>query len=93
MRRLKRKLNQMTAKWFDVPLDVTLDLPRLTMIGGVQLYIENHGGVLHFSSDLLKLAIPKGRIEVYGQQLVIRAILPEEVLIEGVITDVKYIMS
>ncbi|WP_426447802.1 sporulation protein YqfC [Paenibacillus sp. S-38] len=91
MRSLTRRLNQFTAKLLDLPQDVVMDLPRMTMIGNMQLYIENHRGVLHFSSDLLKLALSKGRLEVYGSELVIRAILSEEVFIEGVIQDIKYI--
>lgn len=90
MRRLKRTFNQITAKWFDVPQDVSLDLPRLMMIGDMQLCIENHDGVLHFSNERLDLAINKGRIEVHGRELVIRSILPEEVWIEGKISEIKY---
>ena len=91
MRRLTRKWNQFTAKILDLPQDVVQDLPRITMIGNVQLYVENHRGVLHFSSENLKLELTKGKLEVYGKQLVIRAILSEEVFIEGLIDDVKYI--
>jgi sporulation protein YqfC len=91
MRSLTRTINKMTAKLLDLPQDVTSDLPRLTMIGNVQLYIENHRGVLHFSSDLLRLALSKGKLEVHGKQLVIRAIFSEEVFIEGIIDELKYI--
>ncbi|OCT17151.1 sporulation protein YqfC [Paenibacillus pectinilyticus] len=90
MRRLTRKWNQFTAKILDLPQDVVTDLPRITMIGNVQLYVENHRGVLHFSSENLKLELGKGTLEVFGQQLVIRAILSEEVFIEGIIDHVKY---
>ncbi|CAH1204338.1 MULTISPECIES: sporulation protein YqfC [Paenibacillus] len=90
MRRLTRKWNQFTAKILDLPQDVVQDLPRITMIGNVQLYVENHRGVLHFSSEILKLELAKGTLEVCGQQLVIRAILSEEVFIEGIIDHVKY---
>lgn len=91
MSRLKRKLGAYTAKLLDVPQDVTLDLPRLTMIGNRQLYIENHRGVLHFSGDMLKLALISGKLEVHGSELTIRAILSEEVFVEGLISDIKYI--
>ncbi|NOU85196.1 sporulation protein YqfC [Paenibacillus sp. LMG 31460] len=90
MRRLTRKWNQFTAKILDLPQDVVQDLPRITMIGNVQLYVENHRGVLHFSSEKLKLELTKGTLEVFGKQLVIRAILSEEVFIEGLIDHVKY---
>lgn len=91
MRSIKKKLNLVTAKLLEVPQDVILDLPRLTMIGNRQLYIENHRGVLHFSNDLLKLAVGKGELEVTGKDLVMRTILTEEVFIEGVIYDIKFI--
>ncbi|GGI43463.1 hypothetical protein GCM10008018_02200 [Paenibacillus marchantiophytorum] len=91
MRRLTRKWNQFTAKILDLPQDVVQDLPRITMIGNVQLYVENHRGVLHFSSENLKLELTKGTLEVFGKDLVIRAILSEEVFIEGWIDNVKYV--
>jgi sporulation protein YqfC len=75
----------------DLPQDVIFDLPRVTMIGNMQLYIENHRGVLHFSDSYLKLALTHGNIEIYGKQLSIRAILAEEVFVEGFIDEIKYV--
>ena len=70
----------------ELPQDVVMDLPRLTMIGDRQLYIENHRGVLHFSSD--KRARPKqGGTRGSGSDLVIRTIWTEEVFVEGVIAE------
>ncbi|WNQ13458.1 sporulation protein YqfC [Paenibacillus aurantius] len=91
MRRLKKTLHELTTTLLDVPKDVVLDLPRMTMVGNMQLYIENHRGVLHFSTEVLKLALSKGELEVRGRELVLRAILPEEVFVEGQIEDIKYI--
>lgn len=90
MRRLSRKFNKITAKLLDLPPDVVFDLPRMTMIGNRQLYIENHQGVLYFSSEVLKLRLSKGQLEIHGEQLVIRAILTEEVMIEGIVSEIKY---
>ncbi|TBL67607.1 sporulation protein YqfC [Paenibacillus thalictri] len=91
MRSLSKKINNFTAKLLDLPQDVVTDLPRITMVGNVQLYIENHRGVIHFSNEQLKLGLTKGQLEVIGQNLTIRAILSEEVFIEGVIREIKYI--
>ncbi|WP_438446229.1 sporulation protein YqfC [Gorillibacterium sp. sgz5001074] len=91
MRRFRKKINHWTTKILDVPPDITMDLPRLTMIGNMRLYIENHRGVLHFSDQHLKLALSKGSLEIRGANLVIRTIMPEEVLVEGAILELKYI--
>ncbi|MFF2155902.1 sporulation protein YqfC [Paenibacillus chitinolyticus] len=90
MRQLTQKWKQMTANMLDLPQDVVQDIPRITMIGNVQLYVENHCGVLHFSSEMLRLQLTRGKLEVSGKELVIRAILTEEVLIEGIIADIRY---
>lgn len=90
MRRFGAKLRKYTAQFLDLPKDLVFDIPRITMIGNMQLYIENHRGVLHFSDQLLKLQLSAGSVEIRGRQLVIRAILTEEVFIEGVIEQVNY---
>jgi sporulation protein YqfC len=90
MLNIRKKFRQFTASVLDLPKDVVFDLPRITMIGNLQMYIENHRGVLHFTSEMLRLQLSKGQLEIKGKQLVIRAILPEEVFIEGVIEDVQY---
>jgi sporulation protein YqfC len=91
MRFISRKINKLTAKLLDLPHDVVFDLPRITMIGQHQLYIENHRGVIQFQSDLLRLALTKGVMEVRGTELVLRAILTEEVFVEGHIISLHYL--
>lgn len=91
MRRFARKIRKITADLLDLPQDVVFDLPRFTMIGNLQLYIENHRGVRYFSSDRLLLSISAGEVELTGSDLVIRAIWPSEVIVEGKIKAIQYI--
>ncbi|MCM3746366.1 sporulation protein YqfC [Paenibacillus pasadenensis] len=89
MGKLNRKLRKLTADILDLPQDVAFDLPRMTMIGDRQLYIENHRGVLHFSSEQLRLQLSQGVLEVTGTDLIIRTIWTEEVFIEGKIQSIQ----
>ncbi|QMV40431.1 sporulation protein YqfC [Cohnella cholangitidis] len=89
MMRVSRKLRKWTATILDLPQDVVLDLPRITMIGGLQVTVENHRGILHFSPDVLRLAMDNGIMEVTGQDLIIRNIGAEEVFVEGKIMGVQ----
>lgn len=68
-----------------------MEMPRITMIGQLQMYIENHRGVLWFSNQELRLLLTKGQLLIRGQNLVIRAILPEEVLVEGIVDQVVFL--
>lgn len=92
MRRLHQKLKRWTAGVLDLPKDVVLDMPRITMIGPLQMYVENHRGVLVFHKNELRLLLSnKAQLLVRGEKLVIRQILPEEVLLEGFIRDIHYL--
>lgn len=92
MRRLHQKLKSWTAGVLDLPKDVVLDMPRITMIGPLQMYVENHRGVLVFHKNELRLLLSnKAQLLVRGEKLVIRQILPEEVLLEGFIRDIHYL--
>ncbi|MDO7905458.1 sporulation protein YqfC [Paenibacillus sp. JX-17] len=88
MSRLSRKLRRWTSEALDLPQDVLFDLPRVTLIGSKQLYIENHRGVVDFRPDQLILALSRGRLVIQGSGLVIRSILSEEVAVEGTIIDI-----
>jgi sporulation protein YqfC len=39
---------------------------------------------------LLHLKLSEGYLEVTGSELVIQAIMPDEIVVEGVISDIKY---
>jgi sporulation protein YqfC len=91
MRRLNQKIRRMTATWLDIPKDIVMEMPRITITGPYEMLIENHGGVIRGSEQLILLAIPHGSLEIKGESLVIHSIMPEEVKIEGVIHSIKFI--
>lgn len=79
------------AKNMDLPQDVMMDLPRITMIGQIHVYIENHRGLLTFTDKELRLLLKQGQLLIKGKSFVIKTILPGEILLEGKIDQVTYI--
>lgn len=90
---LGKKVRKLTSDLFDVPKDVALNIPRITMIGPFQLYVENHRGVAHFSNEELRLRINEGELKIVGRDLKIRSIYKEEVTVEGVITGLSFLTT
>ncbi|WP_035425870.1 sporulation protein YqfC [Halalkalibacterium ligniniphilum] len=90
-----KKMRQQLKKWMtnqlDFPADVMMDLPRITMIGQLHIYIENHRGVLRFSNQELRLLLKQGQLLIRGDHFVIKTILPEELMLEGRIDQVLYV--
>jgi sporulation protein YqfC len=82
--------NWLTNK-MGLPADILMDLPRITMIGQIHIYIENHRGLLSFSDKEIRLLLKQGQLLVKGETFVIKTILPEEILLEGKISQVLYL--
>lgn len=76
---------------FDLPKDVVMDLPRMTLVGRMQLVVENHRGIVSFDSDLLVVGYSSGIIRVSGKQMQISSIDHEEILIMGKIGLVQFV--
>jgi sporulation protein YqfC len=86
-----QQIRNWMAKKLDLPQDVMMDLPRITMIGQIHIYIENHRGMLAFTDKELRLLLKQGQLLIKGNGFVIKTILPEEILLEGKIDQVIYI--
>lgn len=86
-----QQLKQLITRRMDLPEDVMMDLPRITMIGQLHIYIENHRGLLTFSDKEVRLMLKQGQLLIRGSDFVIKTILPEEILLEGRIEQVLYI--
>ncbi len=92
---MAKKWGQIVRSWvtkkMDLPHDVMMDLPRITMVGQIHIYIENHRGLLTFTDKEIRLLLKQGQLLVKGKAFVIKTILPEEILLEGKIDQVIYI--
>ncbi len=90
-RNWSQQLKQLILKRMDLPEDVMMDLPRITMIGQIHIYIENHRGLLTFTDHEVRLMLKHGQLLIRGSGFVIKTILPEEILLEGKIDQVLFI--
>lgn len=91
MRKFRQQLKNWVTHKMELPADVMMDLPRITMIGQIHIYIENHRGLLQFSDKELRLLLKQGQLLIKGEQFVLKTMLPEEILLEGKIAQVLYL--
>lgn len=75
----------------ELPPDVILDLPKLTMVGDRQLSLENHRGIIEYDPDRVRVSTNQGEIRVRGADLCIRSIAKEEILLAGQILAVEFV--
>lgn len=79
------------AELFDLPADVVAGLPRLELVGGRQLYLERHRGILTYSQTQIDANTPAGVLRVRGEGLSLLALTGEELRIGGRIDAVEWV--
>jgi len=78
------------ADILELPREIILNLPRLTVVGTMQCLLENHRGVIEYTGERIRIAVTDGEIIISGTNLVIRTLAGEEVAVEGKISAVHY---
>jgi sporulation protein YqfC len=65
------------ADTFDLPGEVLLDLPRLTVTGGRRVMVENHQGLMDYSPERIVVAGGRVILKIVGEALELRAMTAE----------------
>lgn len=83
------KLNLSDA--LELPMDIALDIPKITVIGNMEINIANHRGIIEYNCDLIRINTKIGIVKVKGKDMVIKNILSEEITIIGIIESIEII--
>lgn len=87
----RRDWRERLTSLLDLPGDVIRDLARVTLVGDMQLAVENHRGLVGYASDRVVLKTPSGILAVTGSDLVISQITPEAILLSGRVTGLAFL--
>ena len=87
---MRKKLSERVSDAWGVPKDVIMDMPRITVRGDREIYIENHRGIAGFDENSISISSGIGKVTVYGDGLVISAVRQEDVLISGSFKKIEY---
>ncbi|SCX94010.1 sporulation protein YqfC [Alkaliphilus peptidifermentans] len=84
------EIKKTIADILELPQDIVLDLPKITMVGNLQLYVENHKGIVEYSSNRVRIFTKCGVLRVIGKNLLLKNIVLEEIVIVGEIREVEF---
>ncbi|MEW6244291.1 MAG: sporulation protein YqfC [Bacillota bacterium] len=74
----------------EMPKDVVLDLPRITMLGDLEVEIVNHKGILSYTPERVVVTVVTGTVTITGRGLSIASILKEEITVVGHIRGIEF---
>lgn len=81
---------QKIARALELPADLVMDLARMTMLGNQQLLIENHRGIVEYTSSTIRINLNNGAMTIKGQALTLGNLQLEQILIEGKVEEIRY---
>lgn len=87
----KRQFQQQVSNFLDIPRDLMMDLPKVVLVGDVQVQVENHRGIMVYTPEEVKVNTTLGDLQINGTDLSLKNILPDEILVEGRIKSIVFI--
>lgn len=87
--KLKNRFKRQVSDFLEIPNDVMLDLPKVVLVGNLQVFIENHRGIVEYTPELVKVIVGEGEIEITGESLTLRNMTADEIMVEGKIKNLK----
>ena len=85
------RLGRAVTDWFELPKDLVLELPKITMIGRSEIAVENHRGIIKCSADCMRINLARGYLEIQGTDLQIRSLCAEEIQFAGQINQILFL--
>lgn len=84
------QLRDHLAGFFELPKEIIFNMPHITIIGDMQLHLENHRGVIEYTEELVRVSTNNGEVIIRGCDLSIKRLFSEEILVEGSIKTVEF---
>lgn len=88
----KKGLKEKFTEVLELPKELVLDLPKLTMVGNKDMMIENYKGVIEYGSARIRINTGLGAVKITGEGLELKEITSEDIIISGKIQSVEFIV-
>lgn len=76
---------------FELPKEIVMDLPKITMIGNMQILVTNHKGIIEYTKEIIRINTNSGVIKITGSDMYLKTILSEEIIISGLIEKLEFL--
>lgn len=75
----------------ELPIDIMMDLPKLTVVGNMEASLLNHKGIIEYTKEIIRINTKSGVFKIVGENLEIKTIFSEEIIIIGLIENIEII--
>ena len=87
----ERHILRDTAELFDLPPDLLAGLSHVEVVGNRQFYMENHRGILSYSTDEIAISAEGAIVRLFGKDLELVSMRTDALRIRGHIDRVEWV--
>lgn len=91
--KMKTSFLEKFSDYTELPKDLITGMPKLTLIGSVNLQVDNYRGLLEYTSEKIRLSAKSIHIEITGTDLNFTKIEEDTVFIEGCIEKIELVQK
>lgn len=84
------RFGEIIADKMALPKDVLLDLPRVSVCGDKEIFIENHKGILEYTESVIRIKMHDGIMNINGGKLRIILMEQDRLVINGDFSGIEY---
>lgn len=85
------KVKEKVSDKLNMPKDIVLNMPVIRVVGDKEILVENHKGLLEYTSSTLKLKSNLGNIVLKGSGFQIKDISDENIYISGTMESLNFV--
>lgn len=74
----------------ELPKEIVLNIPKLTMVGKRDLMIENYKGIIEYDDCRVRVNTGVGVVRISGKGLTIKEITSEDIMVSGEIASLEF---
>jgi len=87
----KANIKEKVTEMLELPKEIVLNVPKLTMVGNTNLIIENYKGIIEYDDKRVRVNTGVGIVRITGDRLVIKEITSEDIMIDGEILSLEFL--
>lgn len=76
----------------ELPKEVMLNLPLISLTGKEELSIENYKGIMEYGEETIRVNTAAGTIKIQGKELLLKQLTAECIVITGAILRVEFVV-
>ncbi len=88
----EKKIKRTVTSLFELPKEVVLNLPLISLIGNDEMRIENYKGVIEYSEERVRIGTACGVLKVEGKKLFLKQITDENIVVSGVLSKFEFLV-